>query len=411
MRMSLDIGVRIFAGMVCCTLLAPMSFADTIATPSARLPEMVHSTWHRGPDLPMGFQESAGGIVDGALITSTGFSRGYLDDVVPGKKNKSPREKHLKETWGLKLADSGAGWTALPDFPGTGRTAAFGIAVDQKLYLWGGCEWNNPYTFKDGYRLSRVNDQWQWDKLPDLPLPMGSSGIAAIGSKIYVMGGSQYFLRGGGTYLTNLIENGSPFGSHLMVFDTADSNPAWKALPPCPGTPRCVQAMAAVGGKIYVLGGAAGENNPSGVTCTVVDNWQFDPQTSQWRRLPDLPVASGSFPSGRIAFHDRYILLIGGYQYSAILDPDGKTRPPYGTPSKNDPQKDYFSDIFVYDTQTQKFGTATPLPMNIHLPMSVVEGNQLHLIGGETDGFTLDGEQYGHNPDLYLIGELKASAK
>ena len=52
-------------------------------------------------------------------------------------------------------------------------------------------------------------------------------------------------------------------------------------------------------------------------------------------------------------------------------------------------------------------GRATPLPLNNNLPMAVVRGDQLYLIGGEIGAATLDGVHYGHHPDLFLIGTIR----
>jgi len=62
--------------------------------------------------------------------------------------------------------------------------------------------------------------------------------------------------------------------------------------------------------------------------------------------------------------------------------------------------------VFVYDTNTDSFGTADPLPLNNNLPMSVLRGDRLYLIGGETAGSVVEGEHFGHHPDLLLIGRL-----
>jgi hypothetical protein len=117
-------------------------------------------------------------------------------------------------------------------------------------------------------------------------------------------------------------------------------------------------------------------------------------------------VASGNFPAGKIVYNGRYILLVGGYQYGCVLNPDGVTRKPYGKPFAHYKAKSYYSDVFVYDTTADLFGTATPLPLNNNVPMTVVLGNQIHLIGGETGGAVLGTEHFGHHPDLYLAGDI-----
>jgi hypothetical protein len=47
------------------------------------------------------------------------------------------------------------------------------------------------------------------------------------------------------------------------------------------------------------------------------------------------------------------------------------------------------------------------LPLNNNGPMTVVAGDRIHLIGGETGGATIDSEPFGHHPDLYLIGIIR----
>ncbi|HVT29320.1 MAG TPA: hypothetical protein VHE81_14990, partial [Lacipirellulaceae bacterium] len=130
----------------------------------------------------------------------------------------------------------------------------------------------------------------------------------------------------------------------------------------------------------------------------------------RWSRLPDTPIATGNFPAGEIVYDDRYILLIGGFQYANVMGPVGRIRKSFGKITKHYPEKDYCSDILVFDTKTTAFGRATPLPLNNNMPMAVVHGDELHLIGGETGGSVIEGEPYAHHPDLYLIGKLSKAA-
>jgi N-acetylneuraminic acid mutarotase len=251
---------------------------------------------------------------------------------------------------------------------------------------------------------------------------LSSSGICALGSKIYISGGADYDVSGDGAFFTATDRTGAikRLGARLLVIDTRDLEAGWKELPQCPGAHRAVHAMAAVGGKLYVIGGAGWHSakwakehpGPGGraiIGGTVVDNWCFDPRTAQWNRLPDTPIATGNFPSGAIVFDNRWIMLIGGYQYEFVLNPDDTYRIPFGKVSKHYPAKDYCSDVLVFDTATETFGRADSLPLNNNLPMAVLKGNQLHLIGGETAGSVLEGETFAHHPDLYLIGTIRVS--
>ncbi|MBP7935604.1 MAG: hypothetical protein KA354_13235 [Phycisphaerae bacterium] len=375
--------------------------------PQESLRPMLKIAWKKGPDLPQGFQDSDGGIVGRMLVTVGGFCSGQKG--VPGKDTVYPRG-FLKKVWGLSLAESSRGWQPLPDFPGEPRQELFAIVVDETLYGWGGFSYTKPYCYKDGYRLSLRAGKWVWDSLPDLPSPAASSGVCAVGTRIYVCGGCDYDADvNDGTFFTSTDRTGSVKrqGTRLLVIDTADLKAGWRELDPCPGTPRWIAAMTAVKGKIYVIGGATGNDNRTKSYCTVVDNWVYDPPSRQWSRIRDLPIASGNFPSGRIVFADRYILLVGGNPYDKVMNPDGSARDPYGQPFKYYKNKSYYSDMLVYDTRTGEFGTADPLPLNNNLPMTVVEDRRIHLIGGETGGCEIEGEVFGHHPDLYLVGTIQ----
>lgn len=61
--------------------------------------------------------------------------------------------------------------------------------------------------------------------------------------------------------------------------------------------------------------------------------------------------------------------------------------------------------MFVYDTRTDTFGKADALPIDNNLPMSVLREDRLYLLGGGV----VDGEYYGHHPDLLLIGNISTA--
>ena len=323
------------------------------------------------------------------------------------KPGRYPRG-FLNKAWGLDLKDPTRGWTRLPDFPAIGRQGGVGIVVNGALYGWGGFNYTEPFCYADGYRLSKSRDTWRWDSLPPMPSPTGGSAICAIGSKIFVCGADYDAERFYTT--TDRSKNEKRLGSRLLVIDTKDLAAGWKRLPECPGTPRWVAAMAAVGGRIYLIGGATGDI-PNAGYCTVVDNWMFDPASTRWTRLRDLPISSGNFYSGDIVFGNRYILLTGGAQYKKVMNP-----------RRNDPRQVWrrlaiseqgrlLHDVFVYDTQSQRFGTADKLPLNNNATMTVMYGDQVFLLGGETGGAVVEGEVFGHHPDICLIGTIRETAQ
>ncbi len=392
--------VAYLVGLVCLLSAVACMAEHVTPEPQSTVPKMLRIEWERYPNLPQGFQDSDGGFIGSRLITVGGFCQGFDDARKPGHYPRG----FLSKVWALDASKPSGRWQALPDFPGAARQGLSCIPVGDSLYCWGGFNYTEPYCYTDGYRLTLSDDRWNWSQLPSLPWPMGMFGICSIGSKVYAFGGADYDYH---KFTTDTDRTGKidRMGARLLVFDTAKPGEGWKRLPDCPGTPRCVAAMAAVGGKVYVIGGAS--MPASGEYLSVVDNWVFDPADGTWRRLRDLPVSSGNFPDGSIVYKGRYIILVGGFQYERVMGPDGVPRPRYGHATQVDGQGVYFRDVFVYDTRTDLFGTADPLPINNNMPMAVVRGDEVFVLGGEADAREIDGEYYGHHPDLCLRGKIE----
>jgi N-acetylneuraminic acid mutarotase len=368
-----------------------------------QLRPMLKITWSRGPNLPQGLQDSEGGVIGNTLITVCGFCSGGLEKDNQVKPGIYPRG-FIKKVIALDLSDKNARWQYLPEFPGSARQGHTPAIVNDQLYLWGGFNYTSPFCYADGWRLSKGQGGWSWDPLPPLPWNVSSASTAVIGTKIYLFGGADYDGEVGFHTVADRKGGVPRLGARLLVIDTQNLDAGWRELPQCPGTPRFVHSFQAAGGKIYLIGGAQGLP-----TYTIVDNWKFDPATNRWSRLRDLPIASGNFPkSTNLLFADRYMILPGGYQYGKVIDPDGTTRPPYGKPSNLNPGTGLYNDVFVYDIQTNTFGTADKMPIDNNLPTTVVRGDRIYLLGGETGGGVVEGEYYGHHPDLLLVGRIEA---
>ena len=57
-------------------------------------------------------------------------------------------------------------------------------------------------------------------------------------------------------------------------------------------------------------------------------------------------------------------------------------------------------------TETGLFGRADSMPLNNNLSMTVLHDDTLYLLGGETGTAIVEGEFYGHHPDLCLKGKV-----
>src|SRR5688500_15015608 len=83
---------------------------------------------------------------------------------------------------------------------------------------------------------------------------------------------------------------------------TRAGEPAWRRLAPAPSE-RTEVAAAAVGGRVYVLGGYAAD----GATLATVE--VYDPAADAWSGGPDLPVAVNHAMAATL---DGVLYLAGG---------------------------------------------------------------------------------------------------
>lgn len=375
----------------------------------AALPQMLDITWTAGVPMPQGMQDNHVALIHNTLVSVGGFCGGYDDDWKPGKYPRG----FLNKAWGLDLAREDRRWVDLPPLPGAPRQAMEGARVGDALYVWGGFSYSEPFCYQDGHRLSREGDDWKWKSLPPLPSPAAWAGMCALDSKIYCLGGCDYDEKNFYT-LTDRTGKIERLGSRLLVLDTKHLDDGWKALAPCPGTPRGFPAAGVIDGKLYFIGGFAVFKD--GKYANVVDSWRYDPAADTWQRLRDLPISGSGTSGGQVVYKDRYILLPCGYQYDAVMNPDGSPGPPYGEAStigdtwENHPKlKDthYFNHCFVYDTRTDLYGTATYLPFDDVATITVIFGDTACMFPGETAGFRWNGEYFGHHPEFVLKGTLK----
>lgn len=451
------------------------------------LPNLLSIDWQRLPDLvdaqgrmgSGGFQNSGGGWVTGTQVI-TAFGHG---------PNRVPVNQSLSSAYLLNATAALAspclgghaggqacpGWERLPDAPVvSGRSDLSSATIDGSLYVIGGFNaYTKPKCFADFLRLSPppahgANGTWAWCQLTPFPYPLTMHAAASVGTKLYVFGGACF---DGKTFYTfSDCSGGTPgLGKRLHVFDVAAPQLGWTRLPDCPGPPRANVALSSVAGLLYAIGGMSFVPTPSKSTSTeemtLVDNWQFDPASGNWKRLEDFPIASSNFRTngGETSFDDRYIILIGGYQYKTVYYANGSTGPSFGRatrlcpvgtlPSRGigclpncmvqmpnitymetppgDWSREYNSDVFVYDTQKGIFGKALgtshhdpglipdncgAFPINTAMSQVNVLADKLFVIGGECNGRIIPGymhpqgasysRDYGHYPPLSLHGRI-----
>ena len=151
-------------------------------------------------------------------------------------------------------------WTTLRPLPEPIR-AADGAALGGKVYVIGGDDEDGNGT--DVYAYDSERDDWE-SRAP-LPEPRFNHSAVALENRIYVLGG---FGRG---------------EEHDDVFVYDHGNDSWSEAAPLP-RPNHAFAATVFRGEIWMIGGRRGEE-------ILREVWIYDPQADRWRRGPNMPEA------------------------------------------------------------------------------------------------------------------------
>lgn len=293
----------------------------------------VNISWREGPEYPLGIQDSVVGFVSGRLVSTGGFSR-HPKNIVERFPDAFAGKPSGFTGIGFTLDPAGEadGWSRISDMPGPSRQGAAMVVVGDALYAFGGFNYDAPHTYRDACRLSYRSGRWNWEALKPLPFAVCEATAVAIGGTIYLVGGADFFAASDegpmplvgneANFYTDADREQRPIGSALWSLDTTSPAADWKRLPDRPGVGQAISACAAVGEKIYVLGGFFCPRAKMAHYHNAVDSWVFDVASEKWSRLPDMPHGSNR---RAVAWKDRYILLVAGFKYGQTRLTDGST--------------------------------------------------------------------------------------
>ena len=144
----------------------------------------------------------------------------------------------------------------------------------------------------------------RWEQKSRMNIPRAASGVAVVGTKIYVAGG----------------EGVERAGRAFEVYETETDR--WLPLPDLPGTRTHLTAQA-VGGKVYAIGGRIG-----GINDVRDSVFEYDPATNTWSAKAAMPTARGGLASGVIGGR---IVVFGGE------GPSGRPEATYDEVEEYDP--------------------------------------------------------------------------
>jgi N-acetylneuraminic acid mutarotase len=230
-------------------------------------------------------------------------------------------------------------------------------ALGGKLYAIGGF---NNIVHMGPQETAFVYDPGanRWSSLPSLSSFRGSVAVVAVGGKLHVLGGrtsTQVVVTPPSKGMPGLLSGFGTVNTH-EIYDPATK--AWSQASPVPGPARDHVGTAVLNGKIHLFGGR---------TADVADNLDrhdvYDPQTDQWTIAAPLPRPRSA---GAYTVSHGLILYAGGE-----CKPGGQ---PF-TPNAYD-------DVTAYDVKTDRWTTLKALPQALHAFGATTVGNVAYFVGG-----------------------------
>lgn len=236
--------------------------------------------------MPTALGSHAAGMLEGRLLVVAGGSNWSQD--------RTKKFFHAD----TQLCEAGK-WKPGPSLPQPAVEASF--ACDGKmLCLVGGLRALDTPT-NQVVALSADREMGaRVTSLPDFPVLHSGGAAAILNSRLYVAGG---FVAG---RLTN----------KFWMLDLGGPSKKWIELPPFPGESRAYPALVDAGGQLYLLGGLVAIEKTKHV---FKDVFQFDPQSTTWRRIGELPAAGYCWRAASLGAAGHQ-LVVGGRADEAIHD-------------------------------------------------------------------------------------------
>lgn len=176
-------------------------------------------------------------------------------------------------------------WTDLPPVGNGFAIQEHGTtATTTHLYVLGGIPPNaslgtGPIPTTNTFMAYSFSSN-SWQNLTPLPLPYNHINAAAVGDRIYVLGG-----------LTGVVVNTTWYATPAsFIYDIASDT--WTSLPPVPaGQARGASAIGVSGSTIYFAGGMQRlEVGEGGLQASVDTVTSYDTTTGAWTTLPSIPA-------------------------------------------------------------------------------------------------------------------------
>lgn len=267
----------------------------------------------------------------------------------------------VQPTFGEGLSPEAGSWTTLAPAP-TKRTEVAAAALGGKIYVVGG--FNEP-SLGNLTKLAVSNALEEYDPATNrwatrAPLPKGlhHAAAATVGSRLYVIGG----------FTASLFSLWQPVASVYLYQPDTD---AWVERAPMP-TPRGALAVTEYEGKLFAIGGYDQGGNSAALEV-------YDPGSNTWSAKSPLPTSRDHLAAAAVG---RRVYAIGGRL-----------------------NRDYSRNLVVteaYDPAADRWTRVADLPTpRSGITAGVIRG-KIYVLGGEApEGTFRTNEAYSPDSDRW----------
>jgi N-acetylneuraminic acid mutarotase len=338
------------------------------ATSEVTLYDPVANVWQKLPSLPARRASAVAGVLNGAVIVTTGHSGNSVASTV---------------TWGGVFTSK---WEMGPAMPVSLGEVASGI-IGNTLYVVG-----EDNTATVAYNLS--SGTWNSTTLAARPFPGNHHAAEVVNGRLYLFGGLSNGSEGK-VQIYNPVTNSWSSGANMpfaagsgasalingevfvaggivagqSVTQAAAYNPATNTWRPIAPMPRGLNhaASATDGSKFYVFGGRTGGNFVSNGEDTVQ---VYDPASNTWTSnvtgdpLAPLPQARGGMGKAVHVAGEFYVI-------------GGETQTGAGATANR-----VYDRVDIYNPTTNTWRLGEPMPTARHGIFPVVIGGRIHVAGG-----------------------------
>lgn len=330
---------------------------------------MATLAWERVPDLPAARSGHIAGLVHDRVVVLGGS-----DFPV------SPFEGGTK-TWyadGFVLAPGATRWQPIPpDVLAQPLAYAVAVPTPDGLVVAGGSDDTRHYP--DAFLIVREGDRLVRRHLPPLPRRIAMAGGAAIGRRVYVLGGQD-----------------GPASTHALAdlwrLDLAHPAAGWQRLPAIPGGGRILPAVGALGAELVAVSGAALAPDASGAArrTYLTDTWRYR-EGAGWQRAADAPwpvVAAPAVPWGQ-----SHLVVLGGDDGAHAAQ----------VQALRDRHPGFRRDVLAYHLVTDTWVRMGTMPAGLVTTTAVRQRDEVLLLGGE--------DRPGHRSPMALRATLHLEAR